>query len=168
MADTYLDQIVEYPTEVLKKIAEDKYCIGLIRDKSFDKVTEDDFDEALENNILDYHYLDSTAEESSAYIMVEIEVNRVENRTIKNIELYVTIACHKSFMKMNFSKFKGMIGNRRDNITRYVDKLLNGKPFPGIGTLKLKSVKTLTPINGFLMRELCYEIPDFNIVEVKQ
>ena len=79
--------------------------------------------------------------------------------------IYITVACHKEFMKLNCKTFKGMIGNRRDNLSRYIDKLFNGKSIMGIGALRLKSVRSVAPATGFTGRELCYEIRDFNIVE---
>ena len=166
MADTYLDQIVEYPSKVIMRLAEDACCVGLILNKSFDQVTEDDSDEVLAKFIKDYQYVDETTQETAAFVLVEIDVNRVENKTIKDVRLYVTIYCHKNYMTLAPQTFKGIVGNRRDNLIRYVDKILNNSQFMGLGKLKLSSVKTIAPINGFAARELTYEIPDFNIVEI--
>lgn len=168
MAKTYLDQIVEYPSKVMLRIAEDKVCTGLLVNKAFYDVTEDDIDKAMDDLIKDYQYVDETTQATAAYIWVEMEVNRVDNKTIKGIRLYVTIACHKNYMSLNRQTFRGIVGNRRDNLVRYVDKVLNNTEFLGIGALKLHSIKTLTPINGFTMREITYEIPDFNIVEINE
>lgn len=168
MAKTYLDQIVEYPAKVILRIAEDKSCTGLLVNKAFSDVTEDDIDTAMDDFIKDYQYIDETTQTVAAYIWVEMEVNRVDNRTVKGIRLYVTVACHKNYMNLNRQVFRGVLGNRRDNLVRYVDKVLNNSEFLGIGALKLHSVKTMTPINGFTIREIAYEIPDFNIVEINE
>lgn len=104
----------------------------------------------------------------AAYIWVEMEVNRVDNKTMKGIRLYVSVACHKNYMTLNRQMFKGIKGNRRDNLVRFVDKVLNNSEFLGLGALKLHSVRTVTPINSFTIREITYEIPDFNIVEIKE
>lgn len=168
MAKTYLDQIVEYPSKVMLRIAEDKSCTGLLVNKAFDTITEDDMDDALDNFIKDYQYVDETTQEVQAYIWVEMDVPRVDNKTIKDVRLYVTVACHKGYMPLDKKTFKGIIGNRRDNLVRYIDKVLNNSMFLGLGTLKLKSVSTLAPINGFTVREITYEVPDFNIVEINK
>ena len=68
MAKTYLDQIVEYPAKVIGKIASDKFCVGLLVNKPFDKVTEDDFDTVLDQQIFDYQYVDKTTNNSTAYV----------------------------------------------------------------------------------------------------
>jgi len=168
MAKTYLDQIVEYPYKVMTRISQDSACVGLLVNKSFSTVTEDDEDTALDKYIKDYQYVDDTTQETSAFIMVEMEVNQVDNRTIKGIRLYVTVACSKGYMTLDRSTFKGIMGNRRDNLVRYIDKVLNNSDNLGLGTLKLKSVLTPSSVNGFAMRQITYEIPDFNIVEIDE
>lgn len=168
MAKTYLDQVVDYPSKVILRLAEDKYCAGLILNKAFDSVTEVDIDEVLEKHIKDYQYVDETTQETAAYILVELDVARVDNRTIKDISLYVTVCCHKNYMALEPKVFKGVIGNRRDNLIRYADRVLNNSQFMGLGRLKLESLRTLQTVNGFTIRELRYSIPDFNIVEVNK
>ena len=71
-------------------------------------------------------------------------------------------------MKLPRQTFKGISGNRRDNLVRYIDKVLNNSDFLGIGTLKLNAVRTLSPINGFTAREITYEVPDFNVVNITE
>ena len=44
MALTYLDQIVDYPSKVMLRIAEDKFCTGLLTNKAFNDVGESDID----------------------------------------------------------------------------------------------------------------------------
>lgn len=166
MAKTYLDQLVEYPAKIIKKISEDRYCVGLLVNKKMDELTEDDYDKALESNIFDYQYVDETTQEAAAYVWVDAEVERVENMRIKDMRIYVTVACHKAFMKLDGNKFKGMTGNRKDNIVRFLDRLLNNNSQFGIGTLKLESVKAVSPINEFTIREITYKVSDFNIVEL--
>jgi hypothetical protein len=167
LAKTYLDQLVEYPAKIIKKISEDKFCVALLTNKKASDVTEDDSDDVLDNYIYDYQYVDETTQEAKAFVWVDIEIGSVENLQIKNVRIYITVACHKGYMKLDGVKFTGMIGNRKDNLVRYIDKLLNNVNVAGIGTLKLQSVKTLSPISGFAVREITYEVPDFNIVALE-
>lgn len=168
MAKTYLDQLVDYPAEIMKRISEDKYCVGFLVNKNFDEVLEEDSDIVLDGHIFDYQYVDDTTTETAAYIWIEMDVNDVSNRQIKDVRAYVTVACHKNFMKLNSSTYRGVKGNRRDNLVRYIDRLLSDSMFMGIGRLKLKNVRTMTPINRFSVREMTYIIPDFNIVEIDE
>jgi hypothetical protein len=43
-----------------------------------------------------------------------------------------------------------------------IDKLLNFQDIFGIGKLAIRSVKTVNAPNGFVIKEIEYEIPDFN------
>ncbi len=158
---------MEYPAKIIKKISEDKYCVALLTNKKIDDVTEDDYDDVLDNYVFDYQYVDDTTQEAKAYVWVDVEVNSVDNMQIKGMRVYVTIACHKGCMKLDRAKFPGVIGNRKDNLVRHIDKLLNNSEVIGIGALKLQSVKTLSPISGFAIREITYEVPDFNIVSLE-
>lgn len=164
MAKTHIDELVDYPAKVILKLANDKNCIALLKNKT--SINEDDVDDVLLNNIFDFEYVDKTTTEAEAYIWVEADVPYISNRTIKGMAIYVTVACHKQFMKLDHKVFKGVIGNRRDNLARYIDLILNDNFDFGVGKLTLKSVKTLTSSNpNFTMRELVYQVPDFNIKE---
>ena len=100
MAKTFLDQLVGYPAKIIQKIAQSDKCVGLIVNKGFASVNEDDYDDVLDNYIFDYQYVDSTTQKAAAYVWVEMEVNRVQNDHIKDISVYVTIACHKEYMRV--------------------------------------------------------------------
>lgn len=159
---SFLDEIVRYPAEAIRLIGEDKYCTGLLVNKAFSDVTDDDKDVAY-SRMFDYQFVTSTTTETRAYVFCEIDVPRVENQTIKDVSLYVTVACHRDFMELDRKIFKGIIGNRRDNLVRFIDKLLNFSDIFGIGALSLRSVKSGTLSDKFTIRELEYRVPDFNL-----
>lgn len=168
MAKTYLDEIIEYPMKVIQSICQSKECIALLLNKDINQISEDDADNALDRYIKTYQYVDDTITESAAYIWVETDIPRVDNSTIKDMHLYVTVACSKDFMDIKKRIISGLAGNRRDNLVRYIDKVINGSDIFGIGKLKLTSMVTLTSSNqSFTTRELTYEVPDFNIKDLK-
>jgi hypothetical protein len=71
-------------------------------------------------------------------------------------------------MKLDRKIFRGVMGNRRDNLVRYIDRILNFSTIYGIGELGLGSMKTIAPRNDFVLREITYKIPDFNIRELER
>ena len=168
MDRTYLDELVEYPAKVIQKINESKECVSLLLNKPIKDITEDDIDIAVSENIFDYQYINDTVKETKAFIMIEAEVPLVQNKQIKEMKIYISVACHKDFMKLTPNYFPGFIGNRRDNIIIHVDKMLNNQDIFGLGTLKLNYVKSMSSTNqDFTIRTLCYEVSDFNIKGVK-
>lgn len=169
MSKTHIDELVTYPAKVIQLISSDPVCVGLIIDKSPKLVTDIDFDTALDNNLFNYQYVDKTTDVAAAYIWVEAEIPSVTNTTIKNMTIYVTVACHKSYMKLDTSVFRGYLGNRRDNLVRYIDKLLQQSDIFGIGALKLVSVYSQETSNGsFTGRLLTYTVPDFNMRDINE
>ena len=161
MDKTYLDELVEYPVKALQKIGTNDMVVKLLTDDPDISMESDEADSVFDKYLYDYGFVDNTTEEASAYICVEAELVSTPTPTVKDLELYVQIVCHKKFMKIDTSRFKGIIGNRRDNLVRYVDELLNGSEIFGIGKLKLKTARVIPAPSGFAARELTYYIPDF-------
>jgi hypothetical protein len=65
-------------------------------------------------------------------------------------------------MDIDTSKFPGIVGNRRDNLIRFVDKVLSGKDAFGIGALQLSSARVIPAPTGFTARELTYVVSEFS------
>lgn len=161
MAKTNLDELVEYPVKALHRIGTDPTVIQLLTDNPDIDMESEEADSAFETFLFDYLYVDGTTTEAAAYICVEAETARSQTSTMQNMKLYVTVMCHKQFMKVDATKFRGMVGNRRDNLVRYVDKLLNGSDIFGIGKLTLVSARTVPAPTGFSAREITYTVTDF-------
>ena len=65
-------------------------------------------------------------QESGAFVTVDVDVTDMSSGTIKDMRVYVEVLVSKTYMALTPSLFKGVKGNRRDNIVRQIDKLLNG------------------------------------------
>lgn len=161
MDRTPLDELVEYPVKALHVIGTDPTVVQLLTDKPDIDMNSEEADAVFDKFLFDYGYVDTTTSENAAYICVEAEAQKSVTSTMQDMRLYVTIMCHKQFMKMDAAKFKGLMGNRRDNLVRYTDKLLNGADIFGIGGLTLVSARTVPAPTGFSAREMTYIVPDF-------
>ena len=161
MANTYLDQLVEYPAKALQQIGTNEKIAKLLTNNPNLDMDSDEADDVFDKYLFDYIYVDDTTSSAEAYVCVEAELQRVENPNFQDFRIYCTIICHKRFMAVDPSLFPGMIGNRRDNLVRYVDSVLDGSPIYGVGNLTLVSVKTVPSPVGFSSRELTYKIADF-------
>lgn len=161
MDKSMIDQLVEYPAKAIHKIGTDKTVAALLTNDPDIDMSSDEADDIFDKYLYDYGYVDDSATESRAYICVEAEATKSATSAVQNVKLYVTVVCHKRFMSIDSEKFPGMIGNRRDNIVRYADRLLNGSDIFGIGKLQLESVKTVSAPVGYTARELTYRVADF-------
>ena len=166
MDRTSLDELVDYPMKVCSEIVKSKKCLALILDKPLSQVTSQDVYKVLDENIYTYRYVDETTSRECAYIWVEADAPRVQNKRIKSMRVYITVVCSKGYMEIESAKFPQLAGNRRDNLARYIDARLNEKPIAGIGAFNLQSANVvLLPEKKFTGRVLVYETSDFNIKE---
>lgn len=160
---SYLDELVEYPAIANRLIGLDQRVVSLLTDNPTIDLESDEADEVFDKYLFSYGYVDSTTTEAKAYICSEAELYKSPTPTIQDLRVFVTILCHKKYMKIDPRKFSGMIGNRRDNLVRSVDRVLNKSNLFGIGLLTLETVKTVAAPVGFTARELTYRISDFNL-----
>lgn len=161
MAKTFLDELVEYPAKAIQKLGTNQDIVSLLTDEATIDMDSDEADDVFDKYLFDYGYVDATTTEARAFVCVEAELIRSATPTIQDFRLYVTVICHKNFMSIDTRRFPGIIGNRRDNLVRSIDKVLNGSEVFGIGCLTLNSVKTISSPTGFTARELTYFISDF-------
>lgn len=161
MANTYLDELVEYPAKAIQRLGTTKSIVALLTDDADVDMDSDEADEVFDKYLFDYGYVDGTTNEAKAFVCVEAEMVKAPTPTMQDLRLYVTIICHKDFMRIDARNFSGVIGNRRDNLVREIDKVLNGSDIFGIGQLCLNSVKTVSSPTGFTARELTYSVADF-------
>ena len=162
MARTFLDEIVTYPQKAVNLIGNCQKCVGLLVNKPFEGITDEDCDLAFERHLFTYQFVDSTTQVATGYVWAEVDIPSIQNQRIKDLRLYITVACHKQFMNLDRAVHPGMAGNRRDNLVCHIDKLLNFNDLFGIGKLTMKSVKTVNAPHGFVIKEIEYEIPNFN------
>ena len=134
--------------------------LRLLADDNTITAQSDEADETISQYMFDYGYVDGTTTETNAYICVEADIPAVPTDSFQDIRIYVTVICHKLFMKLDPSKFT-LIGNRRDNLVRYIDSELNGSDIFGVGKLDLDSIKTISAPNGFTAKEIAYSVSDY-------
>lgn len=161
MAKTFLDELVEYPAKAIRQLGQTKDIVSLLTDNASIDMDSNEADGVFDKYLFDYGYVDNTTTEARAYVCVEAELMKTPTQTIQDLRLFVTVICHKEYMKLDHKRFVGIIGNRRDNIVREIDKVLNGSEMFGIGVLSLDSVRTVSSPTGFTAREITYSISDF-------
>jgi len=158
--------MVDYPAIALRAIGTDETVVKLLTNNPNIDMESDEADDVFDRYLYDYAYVDGTTTESEAYICAETDVTipkGANRQSFFNSLLYITIVCHKNYMKLDPTLFPGIGGNRRDNLVRYCDNVINGSDLFGVGKLTLKSVHSLAAPIGFSVRELVYEVPSFKL-----
>ncbi len=162
MVQTHLDEIISYKDKIIKEIGLSKEVVGLLLDNPNINMESDEAYSVFDNNLYNYNYIDETQTSARSLIMVDIEIPAILTGTIKDIYIYVQIAVPKETMVLDTSKFAGIKGNRKDNLLRQVDLILNNQSGFGIGKLFLQSVTVASCPSKYTSSLLTYSIPSFS------
>jgi len=157
---SHLDEIVDYKKKVVNLLGTSQDVVGLILNNPSIDMNSDVAYSVFDNNLYDYDYIDETATQDRCYIMVETEATTT-SPAMKDVYLHVQVVVPKSMMKLDAKIFKGIKGNRKDNLIRQVDLLLNNRDDFGIGRLQLMRVYIATVPTTFTSTMLTYQVPDF-------
>lgn len=152
---------IDYKSEIIAQICAAQPVIALLLDDPSADIDSDAAYAVTEKNIFDYDYISRTVERSDAFIMVDADMIAATSGSMNAWEVYVQIVCHKQYVALNPKRFKGIKGNRTDNLTNQIDLLLNGKRFFGIGRLVLQSCKTAVVPDDFTSKLLTYRVEEF-------
>lgn len=157
---THIDQLVDYNQLVVNKILASKEVMSLIaNDPNIDLDSEAAAE--WEEHVLDHAWVDDTVQEAGAFVTVDVDIPEISSGTIQEMRVYVQVLVSKTYMPLSPSLFKGVKGNRRDNIVRQIDMLLNGSREFGIGRLDLTNIRTVNTANKFAGKLMTYEVYDF-------
>ena len=165
--ETYLDDLISYKENVIAALSQSQDVMGLLANNPNLDLESSEAEDIVERNIFDYDYIDGTLERHDAYIMVDDELVQPSSGTFNRWLLYVQVVCAKTFNDIDKKMFRGVKGNRRDNLARSIDVLLNGSRDYGVGKLVLMSVAPATVPDKFTSLLLTYEIRDFRAERVK-
>nr|DAG45228.1 MAG TPA: hypothetical protein [Caudoviricetes sp.] len=164
---TYLDDLITFKENVIVALSQSQDVMGLLANDPNLDLESSEAEDVVERNIFDYDYIDGTLERHDAYIMVDDELVQPSSGTFNRWLLYVQVVCAKTFNDIDKKMFRGVKGNRRDNLARSIDVLLNGSRDYGVGKLVLMSVAPATVPDKFTSLLLTYEIRDFRAERVK-
>lgn len=152
---------IDYKAEIIAQICTSQDVIGLLLDNPSVDIDSDEAYSATEKNVFDFDYISRTVERSDAFIMVDADMIEATSGSMNAWEVYVQVVCHKKYVPLDPQKFRGVKGNRTDNLTNQIDLLLNGKRLFGIGRLELQCCKTAAVPDDFTSKLLVYRVEEF-------
>ena len=157
---SHLDELIDYKEKVIDLLGQSKAIVGLILDNPNIDMESDAAYAVFDNNLFNYDYVDSTVQIAEPYIMVETR-SESTSPTMKDVYLLIQIVCPKLKMKLDGKIFKGVKGNRCDNLVRQIDLLLNNSKGFGIGRLELLDVDPASVPSKYSSKLITYKVPDF-------
>lgn len=157
---TPLQDCIDYKADIIAQLVASQEVVGLLLNDPNVDMDSDKTYTSLANCIFDYDYIDRVVERSDAIIMIDADMVAPISGSFNEWEVYVQIVCHKDYVPLNPKIFKGVKGNRRDNLMCSVDSLLNGSRLLGIGKLELIRAHTAVVPDSFTSRMLTYRVKE--------
>ena len=113
-------------------------------------------------DILDHSYCDDTLINVRALIFVEAAVIKSVTTQMRRDEIDIHIIVDRQYMALDPQKYKGVRGNRRDNLARQINQLLQESNDFGIGSLTLITCEPFVVPKGYSGLLLRYRTADFD------
>ena len=157
--NTPFDELVDYKNKIVNAIESSQEVIDLLVGKQNVDLDSDAAYEVCNKQILDYSFVVDTQLTENNLILIDIETRSRPNYTYKNITVFIQIICHKDSMKLK--GFKGVKGNRRDNLARQIANLLDGRKDFGIGKLVFTDCYVVSVPNPYSSLMVTFEVPNF-------
>lgn len=155
-----IDELINFTYKARQAIINDQRIMALLSDNPSIDLEDEEADDII-CRVKDHDYVDETCLTANAYIIIESEMLNLDTKTMKSMGLYVQIICSKKFMDLSPKLFPGVKGNRRDNIARLINNLLNSNEGFGVGALELASATISSVPTGYTSRLLTYKVPSF-------
>lgn len=160
--NTPLDEIIDYKDTAIRKMLSSQDIMSLMFDIPEIDMESDEVYYARERNFFDYGIKPDTIQTETVSIFVQSSMVDRINANFKGMAVTISIVCNVSYVELDKKKFKGIKGNRVDNIARQIVVALddNDQEF-GIGELTLTQCRPVTVPKGYTAVELTYEVDDF-------
>ena len=160
--NTPLDEIIDYKDTAIKKMLASQDIMSLIFDTPNIDMESDEVYNARKQHFFDYGINPNTIQADTVSIFVQSSmVNRI-NANFKGMAMTISIVCNAGYIELDKKKFKGIKGNRIDNIARQIVVALDDDDQEfGIGELTLTQCRPVNVPKGYTAVELAYEVDDF-------
>lgn len=156
---TPLDELVDFKYKIVSVLEDSQDIVSLLLDCQNIDMNDDRVNDIDDTNIFDHYYLDYTVQQTGCFIFVETEMSKRVTGTIKDMTVRIYVLCSKDYMKL--TKFKGMKGNRRDNVMRLVSDKLDGSKDFGIGRLTLESCSFVSVPNPYTAMVASFSVSNY-------
>jgi len=160
---TNLDEIVDYPDAIALALSQDQTIVGLLVDDPNAEIGDNN---VIGSQIYNYNFIPDTQTDSLSYITIDTVITSAPTDTTKTIQIIVTVISHKKNMELKPTVFKGVAGNRRDNLVRYSDKVIRSFKNLGIGKLRFWERNPVAPTStgstDYTAKSLIYEVKNFD------
>ena len=158
---THIDQLIDFKEDIISLIETSQPIMGLVFDDPNIDMSSDQVFNVRDTNIYDHSYSDETVQTDKVQILVESEMVKVLSNEYNTFHVIIQVIVARNYMKLDSKRFKGLRGNRRDNVIRYIDLLLHDQRF-SLGQFKLIDCGPVDVPKGFTSMRMVYSCDDFS------
>lgn len=158
---THIDQLIDFKEDVIEMMMADKELMGLVFDNPDIDLDSDEVFNVRDTNIYDHSYSDETVQTDGVIILVETELIGVLSKEINSFNIIIQVIVARNYMKLDTRRFKGLRGNRRDNVVRRIEMLLHDKRL-SLGRLSLIDCGPVDVPRGFTSVRMVLSCDDFS------
>lgn len=160
--NTPLDEIIDYKDTAIRKMLASQDIMSFMFDTPNIDMEGDEVYNARERNFFDYGINPDTIQTDTVSIFVQSSMVNRPNANFKGMAMTISIVCNAGYIELDKKKFKGIKGNRIDNIARQIVVALDDDDQEfGIGELTLTQCRPVSVPKGYTAVELAYEVDDF-------
>lgn len=148
----YLEEFYDYKNRFMEDILTDEAIVRLL-DRN---VPLEQAGRLIYDQVFPHEYIPEALEDAKTYICIDVDVQRVYNKTYLSPTIFVWVFTHKSLLRLPEG------GVRIDRLVSEITKKMNGSRYYGIGELDLYSVKRFAPTMEYYGKVIAFNTTEFN------
>lgn len=148
-----LEDIFDYKNQLMKDILTTEPIVHLIDEEAI----MEHADELAYENVMPFEYVGETLFDGRTFVMFDVDLQAVPNKTFLIPTLYVWVFSHRSKLRLPDGG-----GVRTDKLCSEICKVINGSRFYGLGELKLSGMRRFAPVTDYNGKCMTFEMKEFN------
>lgn len=148
-----LEDFYDYKNQLMEDILTNENIVRLLNDE----VLMEHADVLAWEQVIPCEYISETVYDGRTFIMFDVDVQSVQNKTYLYPTLYIWVMSHKSRLRLPDGG-----GVRTDAICNEICKAINGSRMYGLGQLNLYSVKRFAPMTDYNGKCMVFHMKEFN------
>ena len=148
-----LQDFYDYKNQLMKDILTNENIVHLLNDD----IQMEEAGKLAYEQVFPYEYIGETVFDGRTFIMFDVDIQYVPNKTYLIPTLYVWVYAHRSRLRLPDGG-----GVRTDKICSEICKAINGSRYYTLGELNLYSVKRFAPMTDYNGKCMTFTGKEFN------
>lgn len=148
-----LEDIFDYKNQLMKDLLTNETIVHLINED----VIMEHADELAYKQVFPAEFVPETIHDGSTFVMFDVDVQSVPNKTYLIPTLYVWVYAHRSRLRLPDGG-----GVRTDKLCSEICKVINGSRYYGLGELNFAGMRRFAPVTDYNGKAMTFTAKEFN------